>query len=55
MDLNVNVDVDVGAIGEAGRDYAQDVRYFAKEHMDVRCEAPQLRTALKSVRPSNQQ
>ena len=26
----------VGAIGEAGRDYAQDVRYIAKEHMDVR-------------------
>jgi len=26
----------VGAIGEAGRDYVQDERYIAIEHMDVR-------------------
>ena len=26
----------VGAIGEAGRDYVQDERYIAMEHMDVR-------------------
>jgi len=28
--------------------YAQDVRYFAKEHMDVRREASQVRSAYKN-------
>ena len=28
--------VPVGGIGVAGRDYVQDERYFAMEHMDVR-------------------
>jgi hypothetical protein len=36
MGLDLYMNLHVGAIGEAGRDYAQDVRYIAKEHMDVR-------------------
>jgi len=33
------------AQGSAGAAHVQDVRYFAIEHMDVRCEACQSRTA----------